>query len=230
MNHATQPGDNEHKDEHGTFISYVIGYLLSAALTFVAYYWVDNQTMTGKTLLMAIIGLGLLQMLVQIVFFLHLGRGPKPLYNIAFFVSTVGVILIVVGGSIVIIDNLHKNMLPSDQVKKIIDDEAIYQIGGEKTGACYGQNNNHQVLIVNGQVSPAHTLAQRCDTLSFINEDDVTREFTFGAHPEHKSYAGNADIIVRKGRSKTITLSETGTYKFHDHLRAETAGKLTVNP
>ncbi len=169
-------------------------------------------------------------MIVQITFFLHLGRGPKPNWNLFFFIATVGIILVVVGGSILIINNLYYNMLPLDQAKKLTNGEGIYQIGGEKTGACQEIQANHKITIKNGLVSPLHTIAHKCDTLTFINEDNEVREITFGTHPEHGVYAGEDELVVRKGRSKSITLSEPGTYQFHDHLQAEIAGDFSVTP
>ncbi len=216
------------KREHGTMKSYVIGFILSLIFTFIPYYLVVNQTITGTALLATIIVFAVLQMIIQVTFFLHLGRGPKPNWNFFFFISTVFIILVVVAGSIIIINNLHYNMAVSDQTKKLIGDEGIYQIGGEKTGACQGQHDNHKVTIKNSQVSPLHFVAHRCDTLTFINEDSKIREIAFGKHPQHDAYAGETDLIVRKGVNKTITLSEPGTYKFHDHLQEETAGDFTV--
>jgi hypothetical protein len=64
--------------------------------------------------------------------------------------------------------------------------------------------------------------------LTIINEDDNTREIAFGQHPNHDVYAGETELIIRTGKSKTITLSETGTFRFHDHLQDETAGTFTV--
>lgn len=210
--------------------SYVIGFLLSLVFTFIPYYLVVNKTVVGTALLATILCFAVLQMIVQVTFFLHLGRGPKPNWNLFFFIATVGLILVVVGGSVMIINNLHYNMSPTDQTKKLASDEAIYQIGGELTGACQGTRANHQVMIKNGQVTPAHTYANKCDTLTFINEDDKAREITFGSHPEHGVYAGENELLVRKGRNKTITLSESGTFEFHDHFQAETAGHFTVAP
>ncbi len=129
-----------------------------------------------------------------------------------------------------IMNNLYRNMMPSDNIKKLTNDEGIYQIGGEQTGACQGQHASHKITIKNGQVSPLHTDARKCDTLTFINEDDAAREITFGTHPQHGVYAGEAELAVRKGRAKSITLSEAGTYQFHDHLQPETAGDFTVTP
>jgi plastocyanin len=169
-------------------------------------------------------------MVVQVTFFLHLGRGPKPKWNLFFFIATIGIVILVVGGSIVIIDNLHYNMSPSDQSKKLVNDEGIYQINGEKTGACEGQHENHQVTIKNSKATPLHTLANKCDTLTFINEDDMVRDIAFGSHPAHNAYAGESELIVRKGKNKTITLSESGSYQFHDHLQPDMAGEVTIMP
>lgn len=216
--------------EHKTLESYIVGFILSLIFTFIPYYMVVNHTLSSPKLFLAILGFAVLQMLVQITFFLHLGRGPKPFYNVGFFISTVGIILVVVGGSIVIINNLHYNMSPADQIKRLVNDEGIYQVGGEKTGACQGRHANHLVTIKNGQVSPVRTLAIKCDTLTITNDDKISREITFGPHPGHQSYAGVRELVLRKGLSKTITLSEPGTYQFHDHLRKETAGNFTVVP
>jgi heme/copper-type cytochrome/quinol oxidase subunit 4 len=194
------------------------------------YYLVVNRTITGTALLATILGFAVLQMLVQVVFFLHLGRGPKPNWNLFFFVSTVGIILVVVGGSMLIIHNLHYNMTPVEQVKKIANDEGIYQIGGQATGACQGQHTNHEITIQNGQVNPGHTLADKCDTLTFISEDNEPRKINFGTSPQQKSYAGETELLIQKGRNQTITLSDSGAYQFYDHFHAETAGDFYVTP
>jgi cytochrome o ubiquinol oxidase operon protein cyoD len=203
---------------------------LSLIFTLIPYYLVVEHVVSGDALVATILGFAVLQMIIQIVFFLHLGREPKPHWNLAFFISTVGIILVVVGGSMWIMRHLHYNMSPTDVSKNLVGDEAIYQIGGEKTGACQGIHANHKVVIKNGQVSPFSTVARVCDTLTFINEDDMAREMTFGTHPHHEVYAGESELTARKGRGKTITLSEPGAYQFHDHLHEETRGSFTVIP
>jgi cytochrome o ubiquinol oxidase operon protein cyoD len=217
------------RHEHGTIKSYVIGFILSLVFTLIPYYLVVHQTIRGTALLLAILSFAVIQMIIQVTFFLHLGRGPKPNWNFFFFISTVGIILVVVGGSIIIINNLHYNMQAPDQVKRLIDDEAIYQIGGVKTGACQGQRQNHRVIILKGQVYPEHTNAKLCDTLTFMN-DKTIREIGFGDHDHHTPYAGNTELPLRPKQSMTITLSQTGNYRFHDHFHEFTAGTFTVVP
>lgn len=214
--------------EHGTVASYVVGFILSLVFTFIPYYLVVNKVIAGSVLLAIILAIAFIQMFVQIFFFLHLGRGPKPLYNVLFFGATFATILVVVAGSIFIMNNLYHNMAPSDIDKKLIEKEGIYQINGERTGACQGKGANHKVIIKDGQARPFVTEARLCDTLTFINEDDVLREMAFGAHPRHDSYGGETEVVVRKGRPKTITLNQAGDYLYHDHLDPVTNGQFIV--
>lgn len=218
------------KSEHGTMLSYTIGFLLSLVFTAIPYYLVVNKSISGVTLLASILAFAVLQMVIQVFFFLHLGRGPKPLYNVVFFVSTVGIILVVVGGSIFIMNNLHYNMTSTEVTTKLAQDESIYQVGGEKTGACQSVHDSHKVTITNGKANPFHTQARQCDTLTFINEDGTVRDIAFGPHPRHDVYGGESDVTVRKGYAKTITLNQSGTYLFHDHLDPDITGDFTVTP
>lgn len=215
-------------DPHGSIGSYVIGFILSLLFTAIPYYFVVNSSFPSSTLKPAILTFAVLQMFIQIFFFLHLGRGPKPLYNIVFFISTVSIILVVVFGSIFIMDHLHYNMTPSDTVKKLAQGEGIDQVGGEKTGACQNLGNNHKVIISNDMVTTPHVYARLCDTLTFINEDENPRRISFGIYPDHSSYAGNNDIAVRKGRTKSMTLNKTGDYQFHDYDNPAIGGGFTV--
>lgn len=221
-NKPTAPG------EHGTTASYVIGFVLSLVFTFIPYYMVVNKSLSGSALLASILGFAIVQMFIQIFFFLHLGRGPKPFYNVIFFFATAITILVVVGGSVFIMNNLYQNMSPEQMVLKLAQNEAIYQVGGEKTGACQGRGENHKVTIKGGAVSPFRIEARLCDTLTFINEDDKTVNITFGQHLQHISYAGEYEVSVYKGRPASITLNETGEYLFHDHLDPAVTGNFSV--
>lgn len=228
MRKTAHNSTNHSSGEHGTTVSYVIGFILSLVFTFIPYFMVVNQTVSGNALLATILVFAFIQMFIQIFFFLHLGRGPKPFYNVVFFFATFTAILVVVAGSVFIMNNLYNNMAPTEVAKNLAEKEGIYQLNGEKTGACHGQYENHKVTISEGRVSPIYTEAHLCDTLTFVNEDDKTREIAFGPHTRHDSYSGNTEVIVRKGRNKTITLNQLGTYIFHDHLDPAVTGNFSV--
>ena len=222
--------DHQSNGEHGTVMSYTIGFILSLVFTVVPYYLVVSKSVSGNALLATILGFAVAQMIIQILFFLHLGRGPKPLYNIAFFVSTVGIILVVVGGSLFIMRHLHYNMAPTEVSRSVAEKEGIYQVEGKKTGACQEIGANHKVIIGNGAISPRQIKTSLCDTLTFISQDDILHEIAFGLHPNHETYAGEGDLHLRTGRNKTITLNQSGTYQFHDHVNPELTGDFTVKP
>ncbi len=89
--------------------SYVGGYILSLALTAVAYALVRQHAYTRGVLIGLIIGLALVQFGVQLVCFLHLGRGKWK--SLAFWMMVI-VVLILVLGSLWIMQNLNVRMTP----------------------------------------------------------------------------------------------------------------------
>lgn len=212
------------KTEHGSSLSYFIGFVLSLVFTLIPYHLVVNEKFTGNKLLYTILVFAILQMLVQIFFFLHLGRGPKPLYNVVFFVSTVGIILVVVGGSMYIMRHLHYNMTPADTSKQLAEGEAIYQVNGQKTGACQTIKANHKIIVNKGSVNVIQTKAKLCDTLTFTSQDGKTYTISF-----NKVYAGETELTVRKNHNETITLNQIGTYQFYDNDHPGVIGYFTVS-
>ncbi len=215
---------------HGSVSSYLVGFILSLIFTVIPYYLVVHKTLTGNNLVAVIIGFAVIQMFVQIFFFLHLGRGPKPFYNIVFFLATISIIAVAVGGSLLIMNNLYGNMSPAVVTTRLAQEESIAQVGGKTTGACAEVKASHIVTISNGKVSPAMTSAHLCDTLTFVNYDNKLRDIAFGPHPNHEAYGGEEEELVRKGYPKTINLNQTGEYRFHDHLEESVSGRFVVLP
>lgn len=121
---------NHHPATRGSFKSYVTGYLLSAALTLAAFLLVrqhvqsDHEQFSHEFLTIAVLILAISQLLVQLLFFLHLGRERKPRWNLAAFGFMLLVLLIVVLGSLWIMSNLNYRMLPTDQqINQYIQDQ-----------------------------------------------------------------------------------------------------------
>ncbi|MDB5183038.1 MAG: cyoD [Candidatus Saccharibacteria bacterium] len=218
------------KGEGDATKSYFIGFFLSLLFTAVPYYLVTSKTVSGTALLATIVSIAVIQMAIQVFFFLHLGRGPKPLYNVVFFAGTVGLILVVVIGSIFIMNNLHYNMAPADVTTKLAQDESIAQVSGTSTGACQEVYKNYQVIFTDGKMSPHSINAHLCDTLTFVNKDSSAHIVVFGTYPQDASYSGEADLNVNKSVPQTITLNQLGSYQFYDQLDRQTTGDFTVSP
>jgi len=222
--------DTTVNDHHGAFRSYLLGLVLSLVFTIIPYYMVTRQIATGNALLLTILGFAVVQMFVQIFFFLHLGRGPKPLYNIVFFFATAGLIVLVVGASLIIMDNLYRNMSPQELTTRLAQEENIAELNGKPTGACQGNNANHTVIIKDNQVSTRHISAQLCDTLVLTNNDSSDREFVFNSQGRTVSYGGMYNIPVKGGRYKSITMNEIGIFSFRDSKNPEVTGHFEVEP
>ena len=94
-----------------TLTKYIIGFVLSLLLTLVAYFLVVNELMSGTTLVLTLGLLALVQMIVQLTYFLHLGDEAGPRLKLVSFAFMAGILLIVVVGSVWIMDNLNDNMM-----------------------------------------------------------------------------------------------------------------------
>lgn len=98
-----------------SYSSYVIGFSLSLLLTLAAFGLVIYDLLSGGELIAAIVGLAALQLLVQLVFFLHLGKETKPRWNLIAFVSMLVILLVIVVGSLWIMKNLDYNMMDHNE-------------------------------------------------------------------------------------------------------------------
>jgi cytochrome o ubiquinol oxidase operon protein cyoD len=112
-------------NNHGSLQSYVIGFIASLALTMAAYLAVTRQWAGADVLLWIIVALAVLQLLVQLVFFLHLPREGRPAWKRASLFFAVIIVAIVVFGSVWIMNNLHYNMMPSEVEDYIFEEEQI---------------------------------------------------------------------------------------------------------
>jgi cytochrome o ubiquinol oxidase operon protein cyoD len=91
-------------------VSYCIGFGTAAVLTLIAYALVTNHWLAGGALITAIMGLAAVQLMVQLVFFLHFGRGGRSRLDLAALFFMLLILVIIVGGSLWIMDNLNYNM------------------------------------------------------------------------------------------------------------------------
>ena len=94
-------------------VRYIFGFILAVLLTLIAYVIVVNQLLTGAALIGAIMGLAAVQLLVQLIFFLHFGskQGADAKWHQAAFYFMLLVLVVIVGGSLWIMANLNYNMM-----------------------------------------------------------------------------------------------------------------------
>lgn len=105
------------KDQPFSLASYISGFVLSVGLTLTAYLAVSRHAYIGWHLFYAVLLLAIIQLVVQMVFFLHIGKGPNKRWNIVSLALMVIIVLIVVVGSVWIMHNLNYRMTPQEMDK-----------------------------------------------------------------------------------------------------------------
>jgi cytochrome o ubiquinol oxidase operon protein cyoD len=109
------PGDDEPGEELG-ISTYVVGLGLALLLTAGSFAVAGTNLIWGPAIPAALLALAVAQMGVHLVFFLHITTGPDNTNNVLALAFGVLIVLLVIGGSIWIIDHLNHNMLPMNEV------------------------------------------------------------------------------------------------------------------
>lgn len=102
---------------HGSCKSYLIGFALSIVLTLIPFLLVMHGTLPKATILLLISVAALVQILVQLVIFLHLDTSSSQRWNLLAFALTALITLLLVGGSLWIMHNLNERMMDDDHVQ-----------------------------------------------------------------------------------------------------------------
>jgi cytochrome o ubiquinol oxidase operon protein cyoD len=102
---------------------YISGFALSLGLTLVAYLFVVQGWAHGWTLIYVLAALAIIQLFVQLMFFLHLGREAKPRWNLTVLSFAAIIVSILVFGSLWIMKNLSYGHTHTPPPAAIIKDE-----------------------------------------------------------------------------------------------------------
>jgi cytochrome o ubiquinol oxidase operon protein cyoD len=115
---------SSHEVEQGSYRSYITGFVLSLILTLSAYLMVVNHFISNKWAFTIVLGgLALIQCVIQLILFLHLGRDANPKLRLAVFGFMMTVILILISGSIWIMYNLNNRMMTPRQINTYMQNQ-----------------------------------------------------------------------------------------------------------
>ncbi|MDB5835317.1 MAG: cytochrome o ubiquinol oxidase subunit [Caballeronia sp.] len=96
---------------HGSVRSYVIGFVLSVVLTAAAFGLVMQQVFGPIESIIAIAVLAFIQILVHLVFFLHMNTSSSQRWNLLSLASAVLVAVILIGGTLWVLHNVGAHMM-----------------------------------------------------------------------------------------------------------------------
>ena len=110
--HSHDHGHGE-GEAHGSFKGYMIGFLLSVVLTAIPFWLVMGGVFQDKQLTtIIIIAFAMVQILVHMVYFLHMNTSSEGGWNMLALIFTVVLVVITLSGSLWVMYHMNTNMMP----------------------------------------------------------------------------------------------------------------------
>jgi len=100
-------------ESHGSTKSYLIGFALSVVLTAGAFWLGTRDGLPIADKIGGVAVLAIVQILVHLVYFLHMNTSSKQRWNVTAFAFTVVILAIVVGGNLWVMHNSNVLMMPA---------------------------------------------------------------------------------------------------------------------
>lgn len=113
--HGGEHGPHTEHDEaaHGSLRDYVIGFVLSVILTAIPFWLVMGDVISGSgTTALVILGFAVVQIVVQMVYFLHMNARSEGGWNLLALIFTLVLVVIVLSGSLWVMHHMNTNMMP----------------------------------------------------------------------------------------------------------------------
>ncbi len=117
----TAPGDEYRPDGDiaSGLRSYVIGLALATLLTFASFSLPSSTLVWGPGIPVALVVFAIAQMGVHLVFFLHITTSPDNTNNVLALAFGVLIVVLLIGGSLWIMANLNRNMMPMETIMQM---------------------------------------------------------------------------------------------------------------
>ena len=119
---SAHPDHGHHGHDHGhddgghgavTLRGYLTGFVLAAVLTVIPFWLVmDNVLGNSGLTALVILSLGAVQMVVHMVYFLHMSPSAEGGWSLLALIFTLIVVVIALAGSLWVMYHLNTNMMP----------------------------------------------------------------------------------------------------------------------
>lgn len=97
---------------HYSAKDYMIGFALSAILTIIPFWLVMGNVLAPDTTKWIILAFAGIQLIVQMMYFLHLNSKAEGGWNMMALILTIVILVIVLAGSIWVMHHMNTNMMP----------------------------------------------------------------------------------------------------------------------
>ncbi|MBF0887530.1 cytochrome o ubiquinol oxidase subunit IV [Gluconobacter sp. LMG 1744] len=100
-----------HDSSHGSYSAYLIGFVLAVILTVASFAAVMAHVLPPSMTLAALTFLAVVQIVVHLVFFLHLNTSSEQSWNLMCFIFAAASVIVIIGGTIFIMHDTAINMM-----------------------------------------------------------------------------------------------------------------------
>ena len=107
-----QDHSHDHEESHGSRKGYWIGFALSVVLTAIPFWLVMTRPLTTQATALIIMAFAAVQMIVHMIFFLHMNRRAEGGWSIMALLFTGVIVLIALSGSLWVMYHMNENMMP----------------------------------------------------------------------------------------------------------------------
>ena len=112
--HHDAHGDHHDGAAHGSFKSYMTGFILSVVLTAIPFWLVMGHVFAqSSTTALVIFGFAAVQIVVHMVYFLHMNTRSEGGWSMLALIFTGVLVVIALSGSIWVMYHLNANMMPA---------------------------------------------------------------------------------------------------------------------
>ncbi len=107
-------GGHDANEPHSTFSGYMTGFLLSIILTAIPFWLVMAKVISDRpTAVMVLGGFAVIQILVHMVYFLHMNGKVEGGWTLLSTIFTVVFVAIAIAGTLWVMFHMNTNMMPS---------------------------------------------------------------------------------------------------------------------
>ena len=117
--HTAGADDHHHEGghSHGTFSSYMLGFVLSVVLTAIPFWLVMSGTLPSKQVTaLVIMAFAVVQIVVHMIYFLHMNTTSENGWSMMALIFTIVMVVIALSGSLWVMNHLNSNMMPMHQM------------------------------------------------------------------------------------------------------------------
>lgn len=118
--HGAHHGHAHDDHSHGTFKSYMTGFILSVILTAIPFWLVMADVLESKQITgFIIMAFAAVQIVVHMIYFLHMSSSAEEGWTVMALIFTIIVVVIALSGSLWVMYHLNTNTMPFHDMQQM---------------------------------------------------------------------------------------------------------------